>query len=117
MNQQRMILGLATLAVVCAGVWAWYGDSASPEIADAKPMNASPFARADAPAPRATEAADPTTATAAPQPTTAPAAEDDDDSTESAAAPQNAEPPPSMDAPEPAQRKFAHGVKAEPEQI
>jgi hypothetical protein len=112
MNQQRMILGLATLAVVGAGVWAWYGNSPSPEAAEAQSMNASPFRRVDTPAPEATQA-DPAV-TAAPQPAADPA--DEDDSTQSAAAPQSAEPP-SVDTPEQAQRKFAHGSKAEAEQI
>ena len=113
MNQQRVILGLATLAVVGAGVWAWYADSASPEATNAQLMNASPFRRVDTPpAPQVTEAAP--AVTAVPQPEAPPAT--DDDSTQSAAAPVSAEPP-SMDEPEPAQRKFAHGSKAEAEQI
>src|SRR5579871_4641517 len=114
MNQQRVILGLATFAVVGAGVWAWYGNSASPEATDTKSMAASPFRRMDGPVSRSTQAAAPEEAAAEPQPATAPA--DEDDSTEPAAAPQSVEPP-SVDAPEEAQRKFAHGSKAEAEQI
>lgn len=112
MNQQRVILGLATLAVVGAGFWAWYGNSASPETTDTKSMSASPFRRMEGPAAPATQAAP--EVTAEPQP--AADDDDDDDNTQSAAAPQSAEPP-SVDAPEQAQRKFAHGSKAEAEQI
>lgn len=112
MNQQRVILGLATLAVVGSGVWAWYGNSPSPEASDAQSMNASPFRRVDAPTPQATEVAP--AVTAAPEP--AEPAAPEDDSTQSAAAPESVEPP-SIDVPEPAQRKFAHGSKAEAEQI
>ena len=113
MSRQRMILGLATLAVVGAGAWAWYGNSASPETTPAQSAALSPFRKVDP----ATVAS----AQSAPEVTPAPQAAVDptpaaSDESAPIAAPVNAEPR-SVDTPEPAQQKFAHGSHVEPEQI
>jgi hypothetical protein len=114
MKQQRMILGLATVALVGAGVWAWHGNSATPEATAAQSMATSPFRAVNVPVPRTSAPESTPAVTPAPQAKVAPTAADD--STQAAAAPVNAEPP-SVDTPEPSQHKFAHGSRAEPEQI
>ena len=114
MKQQRMTMGLATLALVGAGIWAWYGNSATPEAPTVQSMATSPFRAVNVPAPRASVPESAPAVTPPPQAPVAPAATDD--STQIAVAPANAEPP-SVDAPEPSQQKFAHGSRAEPEQI
>ena len=114
MNQQRMILGLATLGLVGAGIWAWCAKSTAPDVTSSPSMASSPFRTVSAPTPRASVPESTPAVTPAPQAPVAPAATDD--STQIAVAPANAEPP-SVDAPEPSQQKFAHGSRAEPEQI
>ena len=114
MNRLRVIMGLATVALVGAGIWSWYGNSATPEATAAQSMATSPFRAVNVPAPRASAPESTPAVTPAPQARVAPAATDD--SAQAAAAPVNAEPP-SVDTPEPSQHKFAHGSRAEPEQI
>jgi hypothetical protein len=114
MNQQRMILGLTSLALVgIAGIWAWHANSAAPTATPTASMATSPFRAVNAPVRRA--APEPTPVVT-PAPQAAPAPVPADEGTQAPAAPVNAEPP-SVDTPEPSQRKFAHGARAEPEQI
>lgn len=114
MNQQRMILGVTTLAVVGAGIWAWYGNSAAPETTPTQSMATSPFRAVSVPAPRTSAPESIPSITPVLQAPVAPAVSDD--SVQTAIAPVSAEPP-SVDTPEPSQQKFAHGSRAEPEQI
>ena len=113
MNQQRMILAVAALGLLSAGVWAWYGNPAAPEATHASTKSSSPFQQTYTPAAAPVFASPPAPAAEpVPQPEVAPAASDSTQTTPAAPAE-----PPSVDTPEPSQRKFAHGSRAEPEQI
>jgi len=113
MNQQRMILAVAALGLLSAGVWAWYGNPAAPQATQASTKPSSPFQQTYTAAPAPIAASPPVPAAQpVPQPEVAPAASDSDQTATAAPAE-----PPSVDTPELSERKFAHGSRAEPEQI
>jgi hypothetical protein len=117
MNQQRVILAVVTLGLVSTGVWLWQHDSTATDVTPSRPLPARPFqqvAVSGSAAVAVTEPALTVTPVAQPEPA-APAATTDD--TQSAATPTPSAAPANVDTPEPAQRKFAHGGHAEPEQI
>jgi hypothetical protein len=110
MNQSRMILVVATVAVVSGAIWIWNG---RPQLADATLVRAKPFAPVPelrlpaqdhvaasdlSPAPPSSRPAEPVVA-----------ASDGNQSTTSVVVVD----PPSVDAPEPAERRFASGGHAE----
>jgi hypothetical protein len=109
MNQSRMILVVATVALVPAAIWIWHE---RPQLADATLVRAKPFApvpELHLPAPDHGAASD-----LSPAPQSSPPAEpviaasDGNQSTTSVVVD-----PPSVDTPEPAERRFASVGHAE----
>lgn len=104
MNQRRVILAVVAVGVVAAGLWVWHGSSPESEgtPAPAKVTALVPDNYSPSPAPVAPVSEH------APVALLAPAAQAPgvDQSASSARA---AEPPPGVDTPEPADRKFARG--------
>ena len=111
MNQWRMIVAVAIVALGSGAVWVWHEGSQN--------TDATPAARADAsvqvqqapiPEPHQSVASDAPPASSSPvEP--APVAPENNESTTSAAVE-----PTNVDTPEPAERKFAGGGRAEPDQ-
>jgi len=110
MNQRRIILAVVTVGLVSAAIWTWHEGS---QQANATLPHAEASAPAqDAPVPPSDHGATTGAAPAVPSPPQSqPVSSDGDQSTASA----NVEPP-SVDEPEPAQRKFASGGHAQPDQ-
>ena len=112
MNQRRVIVAVAIVALGSGAIWVWREGSqhtdATPAPAEASapvqqssvPVSVQSVASDAAPAPPSSPPAEPTSAT--PQ---------DNQSTTSAAVE-----PPNVDTPEPAERKFASGGRAESDQ-
>ena len=110
MKQRQMILAVVVVGVVAAALWTWRESSLQPEVAMAPSKAASlqdAFHNPSAPHPVASEPA----AAAPPSPPPAaaiPAAPEIDQSAGQAQAE-----PQSVDTPEPADRKFARGGRAD----
>ena len=112
MMRWRMILAVVIVALGAAAIWAWQEGSQHGDATLAHAVPASPFQQPQLPAANQAVVSDsspapPTLAPAEP----APVASDGNQVTTSAAVE-----PPSVDTPEPAQRKFARGGRAEPDQ-
>ena len=114
MNPWRMILAVAIVALGSAAVWAWHEES---QQLDATPVHAELPALAQQsplPAPDHAAVSEPAPAfapTSSPQAEPAPAVSDGNQSTTSVVVD-----PPNVDTPEPAQRKFARGGRADSDQ-
>jgi hypothetical protein len=108
-NPWRMILAVTTVALVSAAIWLWHDGS---QQADATVVRAEPNAPVQSPLPAPDNGAssDPAPAPTS-SPPTGPAASDGNQVTTSVVVD-----PPDVDTPEPAQRKFARGGRAEPDQ-
>jgi monoamine oxidase len=111
MNQRGVILAVVAVGLVSAALWYWYGSAEQPAAPakDTASLQGAFHGSATGPDPwpaPSSQTAVSADAAPAPAPELAPPP---------AAAP--AEPPQSVDTPEPAQRKFARGGKAdEPQQ-
>jgi hypothetical protein len=109
MNRSRMILVVATVALVSAAIWIW---EESPQLVDATHVRAestAPVRQSSLPAPDHATVSEPApTPTSSPQAEPAIAASDGNQSTTSVVVD-----PPSVDTPEPAERRFASGGRAE----
>jgi len=115
MSQRQVILTVVAVGLVSAALWVWHQSSNSPD-ASAAPAAASTPANPFSPSSSARVAASDALApapTAPPQAEAAPAAADVGQSTTVTVPPVE---PPSVDTPEPAQRKFARGAQPTPDQ-
>jgi hypothetical protein len=110
MNQRRIILALVTVGLVSAAIWTWHErlqqvNATFPHAEASAPAQDAPLSPSDH---GATTDAPPAVPS---PPQSQPVSSDSDRSTASA----NVEPP-SVDEPEPAERKFASGGHAQPDQ-
>ena len=110
MKSWRMILAVTTVALVSAAIWAWHEGS---EHADSTLVRTESHAPVQSQLPASDHGATSAPApTSSPQPEPpAPAGSDVNQVTTSVVVD-----PPNVDTPEPAQRKFARGGRAEPDQ-
>jgi hypothetical protein len=113
MKQWRVLLGIAIVALGSAAIWAWQ-EGLRPDSTLARAEPSVPAQQPPLPPPDQSTTNDPTPSPAppsSPQAEPAPAVSDGDQTMPSAAVE-----PPSVDTPEPAERKFARGGRAEPDQ-
>ena len=112
MMQWRMILAVVVVALGAAAIWAWQEGSQHGDATLARAVPAAPVQQPQLPVADQAVVSDSSPAPASlPQPEPAPVASDGNQATTSAAVE-----PPNVDTPEPAQRKFARGGRAEPDQ-
>lgn len=113
MKQWRVILAVAFVALVSAAIWVWHEGSQPADTEVARAEAPAPVQESRLPPPDDGAAGDPTPAAPASAPDE-PGPDDASDGTQSTTT--VAVDPPSVDTPEPAQRKFARGGHAESDQ-
>ena len=114
MNPWRMILAVVIVALGSAAVWAWHEESQQVDATPVRAESPTPVQQSALPALDHTAVSEPAPAlapTSSPQAEPAPAASDSNQSTTSVVVD-----PPNVDTPEPAQRKFARGGRADSDQ-
>ena len=112
MMQWRMILAAVIVALGGAALWAWQEGSQHGGATLARAVPAAPVRQPQLSTPNQAVVSDSSPAPASlPQAAPAPVGSDGGRATTSTAVE-----PPNVDTPEPAQQKFARGVRAEPDQ-
>jgi cytoskeletal protein RodZ len=112
MNQWRIIVAVAIVALGSGALWVWHEGSQNREATSVPAEASAPVQQLPVPVPGQSVASDATPASqSAPPAQPASVAPEDNKSTTSAAVE-----PPNVDTPEPAERKFANGGRSESDQ-
>jgi hypothetical protein len=111
MNQWRFIVAIAIVALSSRAIWVWHERSHDTDATPAPAEASAPVQHAPVPVSERSVASDAALAPSSPPAEPISATPQDDQRTTSAAVE-----PPNVDTPEPAERKFASGGRAESDQ-
>jgi cytoskeletal protein RodZ len=110
MNQRRVILAVAVVALGSGAIWVWHEGSANTDATPAPVDTPAPVQQSPVQAPDRSVASEVAPASAPPAEPASVAPEDNRSTTGAAVE------PPNVDTPEPAARKFANGGRPESDQ-